>query len=73
MKKMKKKKSEDFVTTISVTKFNENISKYIQQAESEVIYIEKRGMTRVVMLSKTMFDIVMQGYLEFQKTKNGLN
>lgn len=73
---MKKKKSEDFVTTISVTKFNENISKYIQQAESaegEVIYIEKRGMTRVVMLSKTMFDMVMKGYLEFQKTKNGLN
>lgn len=73
MKKMKKKKSENFVTTISVTKFNENISKYIQQAEGEVIYIEKRGMTRVVMLSKKMFDMVMKGYLEFQKTKNGLN
>ncbi len=67
------RKSDDWVTSLTITEFNKNISKHIRNAEKEVIYLERRGIPIVVMVSKQMFDAIMKGYLELKRLEDEFN
>lgn len=66
-------KDEELITKISISDFNQNISEFIRKAEKEVVYIQRREIPVIVMISKQMFDLIMNGYLESKKVNNGIN
>lgn len=55
---------------LSVTKFNDNISKFIEAAhDGDIYYLTTRRKTRAVLIGKRDFDLMMNVIQGYAKTK----
>ena len=61
------------IQKLSVTKFNDNISKFIEAAhDGEIYYLTTRRKVRAVLLGKADFDLMMGQFKElYEETSEG--